>query len=232
MIGKNKKILIMMPAYNEEEIIETVVLDIKKNFVNYDYNILVLNDGSTDYTQQKLECFKADKRLSIINKKNEGHGTTLVRGYLMALKTDCDYILQIDSDDQIPISEFVKLTKQIDNLGLICGYRYERHDPFIRIVITNLLKLIIFIRHWVYIKDSNIPFRLIKKNFLKNNIDKLKNSEVPNILLSILAAKKKDFKQIRTLHKKRNTGTVSIRRFKLLKFCLKSFVEILRFKPN
>lgn len=232
MIPKDKKVFIMMPAFNEEDIIESVISDIKKKIINLNYKILILNDGSTDQTMQKLEAFKGDNNIIIINKDNEGHGKTLIRGYYLALEMGADYILQIDSDDQIPIVEFNKLTNYINSKNLICGYRYDRSDPFIRIIITHILKILILIRHWVYIKDSNIPFRLINKNFLKDNIDKVHKSEVPNILLSILAAKKKDFKQVKTIHKKRKTGIESIRRLKLLKFCFKSLFEILKFDPK
>ncbi len=145
---------------------------------------------------------------------------------------DVDYILQIDSDDQIPLDELQKLFVYINNYNLVCGYRYERNDPFIRILITNILKLVILIRHWVYIKDSNVPFRLITRDFLKNNLHKIQNSKVPNILLSILAAKKNELKQVKTFHKKRETGIESIRRFKLIIFCIKSFLEILKFKSH
>lgn len=229
---KNKKILIIMPAYNEEEIINSVVIDIKKKLIDFNYNILILNDGSTDNTKKKLEDFKSDANILIINKENEGHGKTLIRGYDLASKMDFDYVLQIDSDDQIPIEELNKLIIHINNYNVICGYRHNRNDPFIRIIITNILKIIILLRHGVFIKDSNVPFRLISKDFLKTNLEKVRNSEVPNILLSILAAKKNNLKQVKTTHKKRNTGVESIRRFKLLLFCLKSFLEVLKFKSN
>lgn len=219
-----------MPAYNEEEIISTVLIDIKKKLKNFNYSILVLNDGSTDDTEKKLEDFKSDEKILIINKKNEGHGKTLIRGYGMASEMDTDYILQIDSDDQIPIEELNKLIIHINNYNFICGYRHYRNDPFIRIIITNILKMIIFFRHRVFIKDSNVPFRLISKDFLKTHLEQVKNSAVPNILLSIIAAKKHNLKQVKTIHRKRNTGVESIRRLKLLLFCLRSFLEVLKFK--
>lgn len=229
---KDTKIVIVMPAYNEEEIIHSVIMDIKKKLINFNYSVLILNDGSTDNTLKKLENFKSDEKILIIDKDNEGHGKTLIRGYDLASKMDVDYILQIDSDDQIPIEEVNKLMVYINNFDFISGYRHYRNDPFIRIIITNILKIIIFLRHGAFIKDSNVPFRLISKDFLKNNLEKVKNSEVPNILLSIIAAKQKHLKQVETIHKKRNTGVESIRRLKLLIFCFKSFLEVIKFKSH
>ena len=231
MTVKDKKIIVVIPVYNEEEIIETVIAEIKKKLLNFNFKILILNDGSTDKTKKKLDFYKSDENVLIVNKENEGHGKTLIKGYGLALQMDVDYILQIDSDDQIPIDELAKLITHTNNYNFILGYRYNRNDSFIRIIITNILKIIVLIRHWVYIKDSNIPFRLISKNFLKNSLPKVQNSEVPNILLSILAAKINELKQVKTIHKKRDTGVESLRKLKLIIFCFKSFLEILKFKP-
>ena len=71
----------------------------------------------------------------------------------------------------------------------------------------------------------------MSKVFLSNNLDKVRNSDVPNILLSILASKKLGFKQVKTVHKKRNTGVASIRRLKLFIFCFRTLLEVLKFKP-
>ena len=92
----------------------------------------------------------------------------MIRGYEIALKMDFDYVMQIDSDDQIPIIELQKLGEFIKNYDLVCGYRFRRKDPFVRILITNILKLFILIRHRVLIKDPNIPFRIMKKVFFTN----------------------------------------------------------------
>ena len=92
------------------------------------------------------------------------------------------------------------------------------------------MKLIIFIFHGVLIKDANSPFRLIKKSFLSKNINRVKNSIIPNVLISIIAAKDKSLKFIDVGHKERETGEVSIKKWKLFSFCLKSLNEIIWFK--
>ncbi len=227
-----KKIIVVVPVYNEQEIIENVIFDLKNYLSDTNYKIIILNDGSNDNTEEKLKIFENNEKILVINKQNEGHGKTLIRGYEIALKMDFDYVIQIDSDDQIPIIELQKIGEFIKNYDLVCGYRFKRKDPFVRILITNILKFLIFFRHGVLIKDPNIPFRIMKKVFLQTAIDKIKNSHIPNVLLSILASKTKNLKQIKTIHKPRNTGVVSIKRFKLLVFCMRSFLEVLKFKKN
>ena len=92
------------------------------------------------------------------------------------------------------------------------------------------MKLIILIFHGVSVKDANSPFRLIKKSFLSKNIDRITNSIIPNVLISIIAAKDKSLKFIDVGHKERETGEVSIKKWKLFVFCLKSLKEIIQFK--
>lgn len=224
------KFVIVIPVYNEEEIIIKIIQEILEKFKKLNYEIIILNDGSTDNTLNKLKIFEKLKNISIINKMNEGHGKTLLKGYEIAVSKNVEFILQIDGDDQIPLDEFFKIIRYFDNGDLICGYRHNRYDPFLRLLTSKFLKIFILLKHRVLINDSNVPFRIIKKNFLKENLFHLMNSNVPNILLSILAAKKKKIVQIKTLHRERNTGVISIRRFKLLVFCLKTFWEIFKFR--
>ena len=71
------------------------------------------------------------------------------------------------------------------------GYRVKRYDPNTRLLITRILRIIIYLLFQVTIKDSNSPFRLINYTAL-NKFIKTGNSEtvVPNIFLSIFCYKK------------------------------------------
>lgn len=227
-----KKFIIVIPVYNEQEIIEKIIKEIQIKFKKLNYEILILNDGSTDNTLEKLNNFKKQKKITVINKKNEGHGKTLIKGYKLALRKKIEYILQIDGDNQIPLREYFQVVKNIDKGDIVCGLRFQRKDPLIRIITTKILKFLILLRHQVLIEDSNIPFRIIKKKFLKENINYINQSNVPNIFLSIIAAKNKSFFQIKTKHKVRSTGVVSIRKFKLFIFCFKTFWEVMTFKSK
>ena len=166
----------------------------------------------------------------LINKPNEGHGPTLIRGYKEALKFNPKYIFQMDSDKQIEFSEFSKIYQLKDEYELIIGKRFQRNDPYIRIVISKILRLVIAVFHQVWIIDSNSPFRLMSNKFLRENINKSQNSVVPNIILSILAAKIKKIIFLNIIHNKRETGKISIVKLKLFNICIKSFKDIILFK--
>lgn len=136
----------------------------------------------------------------------------------------------MDSDDQFYINDIEQFLKKDFRENLIIGKRNKRKDKLIRLIITNLMKFIILIFHGVLVKDANSPFRLIKKSFLAENINKIENSIIPNVLISIIAAKDKSLRFISVDHKERQTGEVSIKKWKLLYFCLKSLNEIIYFK--
>ena len=219
---------IIIPVYNEEEII-TEVISQGLNFIkNINAKIIVINDGSKDNTKKKLDKIK-NKKILIFHKKNEGHGKTLIFGYKKAIKMNADYILQIDSDDQIPFDEFKKLIKYKKKYDFIVGNRLNRDDPFNRILISGFMKIIIFSLFGKYIYDPNCPLRVMKTSFIKEIINKISFSIVPNILIAISAKNRISYKSVNIKHIKRYTGN-SIKFFKLYKTCTLALLNIFKFR--
>jgi len=219
---------IVIPVYNEEEIILNVISQVLNFFKNTHSKILIINDGSRDSTKKKLDKIK-NKKVKIIHKKNEGHGKTITLGYKKAIKMNAEFILQIDSDDQIPIEEFKKLIKFKNKYDFVIGNRLNRDDPFSRILISGLMKSIIFLLYGKYILDPNCPLRIMKTTFLKQIIKKISYSTIPNILITILSKKKNSYKSVNIKHIERYTGS-SIRFLKLYKTCALAFFDIIKFK--
>ncbi len=219
---------IIIPVYNEEEIIIKVITKALNYFKNTNSKILIINDGSKDNTKKKLDEIKS-KKILIFHKKNEGHGKTLIYGYKKAINLKAEYVLQIDSDDQIAFNEFKKLSKYKKNYDFVVGNRENRDDPLGRILISGFMKLIIFLLYGKYIVDPNCPLRIIKSSFLKKIINKISFSIVPNILISISSKKINSYKSVNVKHNKRYTGT-SIKFLKLYKTCALAFLDIFKFK--
>ena len=92
---ENLKILVIIPAYNEEESIANVVETVKREYKNCD--VLVVNDGSTDNT---LEEAKKTSAILIDLPNNLGIGGAVQTGYLYALKNKYDIAIQVDGDGQ------------------------------------------------------------------------------------------------------------------------------------
>ncbi|NUM32809.1 MAG: glycosyltransferase family 2 protein [Bacteroidetes bacterium] len=235
------KIAIVMPAYNEADVISEVVLKwtelLQNGFKSEDNPLLIIvNDGSKDNTFEILtELAKNNKILVPVNQPNGGHGNAVVNAYKKAIEMQAEYVFQTDSDDQFETQDFFKLWEKRNESNFILGYRKQRFDAPIRLVITRILKFSVYLFFGVFIEDSNIPFRLVKGDFLKKMLSKLPEPVpfAPNIFLSVMAKKSgnKIF-SIPITHKDRHTGEVSIRKMKLLKVCWKSFNELLAFRRN
>ena len=223
-------LIVVIPVFNEEKIISKVIEQILLGTKNIKKKIILINDGSKDKSLEEINKYKENEDIIIINKLNEGHGPTLIRGYKEALKLNPKYIFQMDSDNQIEFSEFSKIYQLKDKYDLIIGKRFRRNDPYIRIIISKILALVISVFHQVWIIDSNSPFRLMSNKFLKENINKSQNSVVPNIILSILAAKIKKIFFLNIIHNKRETGKTTIVKLKLFNICIKSFKDIILLK--
>ena len=223
-------LIVVVPVFNEEKIIYKVIEQILLGTKSIKKKIILINDGSKDKSLEEINKYKENEDIIIIDKPNEGHGPTLIRGYKEAIKYNPKFIFQIDSDNQIKFSEFSKIYKLKDKYELIIGRRFRRNDPNVRILISAILRLLIFIFHHVWISDSNSPFRLMNVKFLRENIKKLETSIVPNIILSILAAKTKKIMFLNVNHNKREAGETSIRKLKLFYFCIRAFKDIILFK--
>ena len=224
----NLTFCIIIPVYNEEEIIDKVISKVLKYTKNRDCKILIINDGSNDGTKRKLKSIK-NKKILIFHKKNQGHGKTLIFGYKKAIKMKAEYIFQIDSDDQIAFNEFHKLNKYKNKYDFVCGNRLNRDDPYTRILISGFMKFIILLLYGKYIVDPNCPLRIMKTSFLKKIINKISFSIVPNILITISSKKGNSYKSINIKHKQRYTGS-SIQFIKLYKTCVLAFLDIFKFK--
>lgn len=233
-IKKLNKLAIIIPVFNEQDIIEKVINDWLLIAKKYDGFIIVVNDGSTDNSLKILKKInKKNKRLIIINKKNSGHGPTLYIGYEIALKKKFMFIFQVDSDDQFFTKDFNKLWKLRNSNLLILGFRKKRYDSFHRLIITRLLKFLNVILFRKFVPDANIPYRLMGYEYLKKNFRFIgSKSLAPNILFSIKAAKDDKLKSLIVSHKERLTGQVWIVKFNLIKFIAKVFIEIINFKKK
>jgi len=229
---------IVMPAYNEEEVIEVVVKQwtdlLARQFPADETRLIVVNDGSRDKTGAILDAIKPRyPKLMVVHQPNGGHGNAVVNGYQQAVALDSQYVFQTDSDDQFIAEDFAKLWNLRDTSPFVLGYREERYDAPARLVITRILRFSIAAIYGTYIMDSNIPFRLIRGSFLKKLLAQLPTPTpfAPNIFLAVMA-KKAGFNtfDIPITHKERQTGTVSILKWKLLKVCFQSFRELAQFR--
>jgi hypothetical protein len=163
----DKKVLVIIPAYNEAENIEHVVRHMREQAPQYDY--LVVNDGSTDDTL-KL-CRQAGFRyldLSI----NMGIGGAVQAGYIYAYKNDYDIAVQMDGDGQHDIAYLEQMLAPIlaDKADVVIGSRFLKKEGFQstagRRLGINILSGLIRLTTGKKIVDVTSGYRAVNRRFI------------------------------------------------------------------
>lgn len=186
-------LLIVIPAYNEEENIEQVAYEWHEvvTHINKESRVIIIDDGSKDNTFAKLQKAKDElSQLEIIHKSNSGHGATVYYGYRLAVDKGADYVFQTDSDGQTIPSEFWQFWEARREYDLQIGHRKGRQDGLSRVFVTKILKLVIFLQFGMWITDANTPFRLMSAESLSRLLPSIpEDSRLTNVLLSVLYQK-------------------------------------------
>jgi len=157
------KVIISIPAFNEEKTLPLVLSDIKQTLKdsNYDYSILVLNDGSTDKT---VEAAKKHGAIVISNRRNQGLAETFRREMQEALKLKADIIVHTDADGQYNPRHIPELIEKVkEGYDLVLGSRFLnkniKHMPFSKRMGNLLFSKVISSITKVKITDSTTGFR-------------------------------------------------------------------------
>lgn len=224
------KLVIVIPAYNEEANIETVVKEWHEVAVEYgnDSKLVVINDGSKDNTLGILkELEQKYEKLVVLTKPNGGHGSTLIYGYKYALEIGADYVFQTDSDGQTRPKEFGPFWAMREHYKMVIGHRAGREDGFSRVVVTKTLKAVIRLMFGVSVKDANTPFRLMKAEILPKCLEMFdENYNLPNVIISVACVKfKYSVKYRKITFRKRQGGVNSINIRKITKIGIKALKD-------
>ena len=100
-----KKIGVVVPAYNEEEFIESVI----RNIPNFIDAIFIVNDASTDSTAKIIKSLKQDRIYCINHNNNRGVGASIVSGYKIAIENNMDIVVVMAGDDQMDAAYLTRL---------------------------------------------------------------------------------------------------------------------------
>ncbi len=156
---------IFFPAFNEEGNIATTIIDARNEAkkVARDYEIIVVNDGSTDRTVEVVkELQRLDHKIRLTSHaKNKGYGAAVKTG----LKTaTMDWIFFTDSDGQFHYDELDKFVAASQSADLVIGYRRKRMDPFHRVFVAQvLLKIWNFFLFGLTVRDVDCAYKLFKR---------------------------------------------------------------------
>ena len=178
------KVLIIIPAYNEEESIEKVINNLKQNYSQYDY--VIINDGSHDHTSEI--CHK-NKYKIIDLPVNLGLTGAFQTGLKYAYKKGYDYAIQFDADGQHR-PEFIEpmLNRIKEGYDIVIGSRFvnQKKEKSLRMVGSKMLTVAIKITTGKRVADPTSGMRMFSHKMIKEFAQNLNYGPEPDTVSYLL----------------------------------------------
>jgi glycosyltransferase involved in cell wall biosynthesis len=159
-------ISVFFPAYNDGGTIPSMVLSALMTLrqLTGDYEVIVVNDGSSDYTPEVLdELASRYPELRVIHhEQNRGYGGALRTGFGSATK---DLIFYTDGDAQYDPHELTRLYDVwSDQVDFVNGYKISRSDPLHRTIIGRVYHWTVKLAFGLRLRDVDCDFRLMRRS--------------------------------------------------------------------
>ncbi len=177
------KIIIVIPAYNEETIISQTIFSLEyfcqKNMANYDWRIVIADNNSTDRTAEIVRKSEEKSNGRIIYKfiPQKGKGVAVKESWK---DFDADIYVFMDADLATDLSALPVLVKELKNGNdLVIGSRFAKGSsakrPIIRKITSGVFSLVTRLMFGLKIKDYPCGFKGVNKNVIKNILPLVKN---------------------------------------------------------
>lgn len=158
------RISAVLPAYNEQALIESTVTGVVQALANLsdDYEVLVVDDGSRDRTAQIVGemAAKNPKIRCISHPQNKGYGEALRTGFSVATK---ELIFLTDGDGQFDPAEVAGFLPYLVAAELVVGYRTPRRDPPLRRLYGWGWALLVNLLFGYTARDIDCAFKLFRR---------------------------------------------------------------------
>ncbi|MCH1546479.1 MAG: glycosyltransferase family 2 protein [Candidatus Marinimicrobia bacterium] len=198
-----KSLSIIIPIFNEAESLPSLFKELKSEFGNSSsVEIVFVNDGSTDSSQQSIERAILDNSTwKMINLyRNYGKSVALQAGI------ECssgEIIGTLDADLQDDPKEIAKLIDLSDKFDLVVGWKKNRLDPLEKRIASKIFNFFIRVFSGLKIKDSNTGIKIFKREVAESlNLYGGRHRYIP------LLAHQKNFSvgEVAVNHRKRKFG--------------------------
>ena len=188
-ISKDKRALIILPTYNENDNIKkiiSIIMELRSKTKVF-IEILIIDDSSPDGTASTVKNIQFmepenDKILHLILRDSKkGLASAYCEGFKWDISNDYNYIIQMDADLSHNPNDIIKFLNKINNYDLIVGSRYKNgvnvvNWPLRRLFLSYFANVYARIFTGMKIKDLTSGFKCIRVNSLKKiDIDNIKS---------------------------------------------------------
>jgi len=161
------KYSVVLPIYNEIENLPQLFAELSTVMrqTAEPYEIICINDGSTDHSPTYIQKFGRDHpEFKLINfRKNQGQSAALYGGFLKAAG---EYVITLDADLQNDPADIVKLMDYLPQYDMVTGWRTKRHDSRLTRISSKIANSIRNKLSRENIKDTGCSLKIMKKTYL------------------------------------------------------------------
>ncbi|QCT94027.1 glycosyltransferase family 2 protein [Caminibacter mediatlanticus TB-2] len=160
------KISVVVPLMNEEDNIKYLIEEVDKSLKNFNYELILVDDGSTDNTLEEIKKHMNDKTKVVVLNRNYGQTSAMAAGIEVA---SGDIIVTIDGDLQNDPSDIpIMIEKLNEGYDVVAGIREKRKDEPFRKFLSKIANKIIRKITNVNITDYGCTLKVFKKDVAKN----------------------------------------------------------------
>ncbi|MEM9369429.1 MAG: glycosyltransferase, partial [Planctomycetota bacterium] len=205
---------LVIPAYNEAEVITQAIDEATDalSAVTPDYEIIVVDDGSTDGTASIVWSIASrDARVHLIqNETNQGYGATLRNGFAQATK---GLVAFTDADCQFDLAELDRFLLLVNSYDAVCGYRIDRQDTRLRCFYSLIYNWIVRIVLGIRVRDVDCALKVFRGDLLRRTEIRSDGFLINSDLLTQIRELGGSIVEVGVTHRARPAGqsTVSVR---------------------
>ncbi len=225
LTNKTPLFSVVIPAFNEAQAIKRVIDELTKYLESIkQYEIIIVDDGSTDGTAEIIRILKSENEKIVIipHKFRRGVGMAIKTGIKNAMG---EWIFIFPGDGQGDPKDLERFLFLKDEADIILGYRKKRVDPYYRYFTSDLWKILIKFLFNINIRDLNW-IKLIKKEVIKSIPIMSKSAFIDAEI--IIRAKKMGFRivEIPVAHRKRISGKTKCLAFLIVSDAISDIMKL------
>ena len=193
---------VVVPLYNEEENVSLLTQKIHESLNGYNYQIIYVDDFSTDGTRQVIKSMQ-DERIHLISlKKNYGQSLALAAGFDYA---QGDYIITMDGDLQNDPSDIPQMLSPVvsGEYDVVTGIRQKRRDSLVKKIPSKIANFLVRRVTKLDIKDNGCALKVFTREVAK---DLNLYGEMHRFITLLAHLEGAQIKQVPVKHHPRNAG--------------------------